>query len=149
MIDPFKPINDSIDQVFYCVNFGLIIFTIFSSLSTIVLLFVINTINFDEEKRSYAILQVLGFNDLEISKFQLLKNFSYTLPSLLTSSFSMIFISFFLSKIISETLGLSLTYAFPFSSMLGICLLSIFLTVISFIFNYFHNKKYVVYSSLH
>ena len=149
LIDPFKPINDSIDEVFYYVNFGLIIFTIFSSLSTIVLLFVINTINFDEEKRSYAILQVLGFNDLEISKFQLLKNFSYTLPSLLTSSFSMIFISFFLSKIISETLGLSLTYAFPFSSMLGICLLSIFLTVISFIFNYFHNKKYVVYSSLH
>ena len=149
LIDPFKPINDSIDEVFYYVNFGLIIFTIFSSLSTIVLLFVINTINFDEEKRSYAILQVLGFNDLEISKFQLLKNFSYTLPSLLTSSFSMIFISFFLSKIISETLGLSLTYAFPFSSMLGIYLLSIFLTVISFIFNYFHNKKYVVYSSLH
>ena len=149
LIDPFEPINNSVNEVFGYIDLGLSVFTIFASLSTIVLLFVINTINFEEEKRNITILKLIGFDDLEIAKMQLIKNFAYTLPSLLTSSFSLIILSIFISKMIAEILGLSMAYTLPLSSFLGIALLTIFLTLISFIFIYFNTKNKENYQNLH
>lgn len=149
LIDPFKDVNNSVGEVFQYLNLALLIFTIFSSISSIILLFVINTINFEEGKKDISILIAIGFQDKEINKLELAKNFSFTLPSMVSSIFSIIFISFLLKDTLKNSVGLDISYTFPITSILGIIILTILITLISFCFIYKHFKKNNILTDLH
>lgn len=132
IIDPFASINKTINETFSYLNIALTIFTIFSSLSSIILLFVINTINFEEDKNEIKFLEILGFRNYEVNKMQLIKIFSFVLPSTILSCFSMFLISFTLNGTLTKSLGLSIEYNVPLFSLIGILALSVIITIFSF-----------------
>lgn len=145
LIDPYDEINSSVNEVFYYINLALIVFTVFASISSIILLFVINTINFEEGRRETSILIALGFQNKEISKLQLAKNFSYTIPSMFSSIISVIFISFMLKDVLNTSLGLNISYSLPIFSIIGIITLTLAISFISFIFiAAFFNKQNII-----
>ena len=138
-------INNSVSEVFSYINLALVIFTIFASISSIVLLFVINTINFEEGKRDISILIALGFQNKEINKLELAKNFGYTIPGMCSSIFSIIVISFLLKDILNSSLGLNVPYSLPLLSIGGIVILTLIISFISFIFiAYYFNKQNII-----
>lgn len=145
LIDPYDQINNSVSEVFSYINLALVIFTIFASISSIVLLFVINTINFEEGKRDISILIALGFQNKEINKLELAKNFGYTIPGMCSSIFSIIVISFLLKDILNSSLGLNVPYSLPLLSIGGIVILTLIISFISFIFiAYYFNKQNII-----
>ncbi len=141
--DPYEQINESVSEIFDYINMGLLIFTIFSLISTLLLLFVINTINFEDESKTYSTLIMLGFDQININKLLIFKNLSYLLPALFTSIVSIVIVSIFLRKIINNMVNLNIAYIIPISSIVIVIILTILIALISFLFSVviLKNKK--------
>lgn len=87
----------------------------------------------------------LGFQNKEINKLELAKNFGYTIPGMCSSIFSIIVISFLLKDILNSSLGLNVPYSLPLLSIGGIIILTLIISFISFIFiAYYFNKQNII-----
>lgn len=149
LIDPFLDVDKNINEVFSYFNIILLIFTLFSSISSIILLFVVNTINLEEDKKDIAILIALGFRNSQINKIELFKNFSFTFPSMISSIFSIVVLSILLKDVINNNLGLEVVYSIPVNSIIGIIILTISISLISFSFLLRSFQKRNILSDLH
>ncbi|MDD7264019.1 MAG: ATP-binding cassette domain-containing protein [bacterium] len=143
ILDPYSPIEENVTTIFNYVNYTLLGFMTLSAVSTLLLLFTINTINFEEETKVFKTLHILGFNRKNISKLLIFKNISYVFLGLISSSLTMIVLSIFLNKIIAKSLNLALDYSFPILSILGITCFTVIISFLSFIFSslIFNDKK--------
>lgn len=130
---PLKEVNESIEEIMNYVYLVLLIFSIVSLISSLILFSIINYISFLEEKREVAILILLGFSNKEIIKYFLFNNLIIGLISFIISSFSLIFISFIINKIIKIMIGVSTSFFFSFTSILIMLILLILIALISLI----------------
>lgn len=141
LIDPFEDVGQNVDKTFEYFSIALRLITIVSAISSSILLFNIVSINYDENKKKISIFKALGFRNFEINKYQLFEATTYIVPSIISSTASVIFITIVLNKYINNLLFINQSVSIPYLSILSIILLASLMVLISFIFVNLKNKN--------
>jgi len=141
LIDPFEDVGQNVDKTFEYFSIALRLITIVSAISSSILLFNIVSINYDENKKKISIFKALGFRDFEINKYQLFEATTYIVPSIISSTASVIFITIVLNKYINNLLFINQSVSIPYLPILSIILLASLMVLISFIFVNLKNKN--------
>ena len=130
-INPVENMDLGIEETLGYLEYILIALAIVTIISAIALIIIINYIDILESKKDYAILAVLGFRNNEINNMQIFKILIPTIISFVLASINMVFLSRFLGKSISNSLGIESTIyldVFPFISMFIIVCLIVFIS---------------------
>jgi len=149
LLDVMEDVNESIDS---SLNFLVIILTAFTFMALfflISILIILNLIKIDEFSKENAIFSLLGFKFKEILKLFLIENYLSTIFSTLISIISMVFCSMLLNQIISNQLGVIMTFNFPILCCLAIAVAPIIILIIVLLFTFKHLKNIKILKLLH
>lgn len=131
---PLKDVRESVDQICHYIEVILLAVSIASVLIASLILVICNYLHFMEAKKDIGLVRCLGSRKSESKKFIYFHAFLMTGLSLLLSTLELLFISFFLSKALASSLGISSQFVFNPMSLLYMLAVGLSISLISSIF---------------
>lgn len=131
IINPLSDINEGVDKVCFYVTIVLIIFSLITTIISVLLLTICNYIYILEGRKEIALARCLGVSKKESRRFLYYHSIIQCLVSFVIASFELVFISIVANMEIGRTLSTGFNFSFnPISllPMLGLSLLIGFLS---------------------
>ena len=134
VINPLSDINESVDTVCFYITIVLIIFSLVTTIISILLLTICNYIYIIEGRKEIALARCLGVNKKESQRFLYFHSLMQTLISFVIASIELVVISIFANMEIGRSLSMGFNFSFNpmsllpmFALALGIGFLSSFI----------------------
>lgn len=147
--NPLNDLESGVNEAMNYLEYILVALSIVTLMSSISLILIVNYIEIVESKRDYAILFVLGYSLKEILKMQFVNTFVPNLFSYFFGCLSIFLTSNFLSKILSEKLGITTMITASYEPFLVMFIVIVAITIISVIFSIYPIKKINIAKLMH
>ena len=121
VVNPLGDIDKNVREVCGYIEIAMNIFSLIAVIISIILMSVTNLLHFLESKRDIGLSRCLGVSKLESCKFMVFYSLLISLVSYVLSSIELVFVSYFISRSIGETLSSSTSFSlnpFAFIAML-------------------------------
>ncbi len=128
---PLKDVRKSVDEICNYIEIILLIVSITSVLIASLILLICNHLHFLEAKKDIGLVRCLGSKKSESMKFIFFHSFIMTSISFLLSLIELFFISFFLSKVLADSLNIGAVFIFNPMSVIYMLLVDILVSLIS------------------
>ena len=138
IVNPLSDINESVDKVCFYVTIVLIIFSIITTVISVLLLTICNYIYILEGRKEIALARCLGVNKKESKRFLYYHSIIQCLVSFVIASFELIAVSLVANLEIGRTLSTGFNFSFNPISLLPMLGLSLF---IGFLSSFVMSKK--------
>lgn len=138
IINPLSDINESIDTVCFYVTIVLIVFSIITTVISVLLLTICNYIYILEGRKEIALARCLGVSKKESQRFLYYHSLIQCLVSFVIASFELVIISIVANFEIGETLSTGFSFSFNPISLLPMLALSL---IIGFLSSFIMSKK--------
>ena len=116
VINPLGDIDENVKEVCGYIEIAMNIFSLIAVTISIILMSVTNLLHFLESKKDIGLSRCLGVSKFESCKFMVFYSMLISLISFVLSSVELIFVSYFISYSIGETLSSATTFALnPFA----------------------------------
>lgn len=112
IINPLVDIYDSVNNICNYVQIVLLIFSMLSTVISVLLLSICNYLHIVENAKDIALARCLGASKNNAKKFLYSHSIILTFSSFIMSSFELLFVSIVLSKVLSSTLSVSNNFSF-------------------------------------
>ena len=143
--NPLGSINDGIDEICFYLEYVMYIFSLIAIIISIFLLSICNYLHILEIKKDIGLSRCIGVSKMESTKFIFIHAYFMAFVSFLVSSIELVFLNYFISKIIASYLMVSFTFSLNFLSFLYMFLLAF---VISTVSSFLISLKVIKYSPL-
>ena len=111
VINPLGDIDENVKEVCGYIEIAMNIFSLIAVSISIILMSVTNLLHFLESKKDIGLSRCLGVSKLESCKFMIFYSMLISLISFVLSSVELVFVSYFISYSIGETLSSATTFA--------------------------------------
>ena len=138
IVNPLSDINESVDKVCFYVTIVLIVFSIITTVISVLLLTICNYIYILEGRKEIALARCLGVNKKESKRFLYYHSIIQCLVSFIIASFELIAVSLVANLEIGRTLSTGFNFSFNPISLLPMLGLSLF---IGFLSSFVMSKK--------
>ena len=130
VVNPLGDIDENVREVCGYIEMAMNIFSLIAVTISIILMSVTNLLHFLESKKDIGLSRCLGVSKLESCKFMVFYSMMISLLSFLLSSVELVFVSYFISRSIGETLSSSTSFTLNPIAFLAMFVLA---TSISFV----------------
>ena len=132
--NPLSMINKSVDEVMFYLEIVLLTFSIFTIITSFILLALISYVNYEEGKKDIAILNLIGFSSFDILKIVFLTNFANCLSAYLPSVVSLVILNFGINLVIKGIVGSNIASSFPIFCLFLLFVVILILSFVSILF---------------
>ena len=131
VVNPLGDIDKNVKEVCGYIEIAMNIFSLVAVVISIILMSVTNLLHFLESKRDIGLSRCLGVSKVESCKFLVFYSMLISLLSFVLSSVELVFVSFFISRSIGETLSSTSTFAVNPFAFLAMFLLATSISLLS------------------
>ncbi|MBO4682491.1 MAG: ABC transporter ATP-binding protein [Bacilli bacterium] len=131
VVNPLGDIDENVREVCGYIEIAMNIFSLIAVVISIILMSVTNLLHFLESKRDIGLSRCLGVSKLESCKFMVFYSMMISLFSYLLSSVELIFVSYFISRSIGETLSSSTSFSLNPFAFLAMFILATSISLLS------------------
>lgn len=131
VVNPLGDIDENVKEMCGYIEIAMNIFSLIAVVISIILMSVTNLLHFLESKRDIGLSRCLGVSKYESCKFMVFYSMTISLISFLLSSVELVFVSYFISKSIGETLSSTATFALNPIAFLAMFVLATSISLLS------------------
>ena len=134
VVNPLSDINESVDTVCFYITIVLIIFSLITTIISVLLLTICNYIYIIEGRKEIALARCLGVNKKESQRFLYFHSLMQTLISFIIASFELVIISVVANMEIGKSLSMGFNFSFNPISLLPMLALALSIGFLSSFF---------------
>ena len=131
VVNPLGDIDKNVKEVCGYIELAMNIFSIVAILISIILMSVSNLLHFLENKKDIGLSRCLGVSKIESCKFLLFYSSLISLSAFILSSIELVFVSYFISRTISDSLSSSTSFSLNPFAFLMMFVLAISISLLS------------------
>lgn len=131
VVNPISYLNSGIDEVCFYLEIVMYIFSSISVFISIILLSICNYLHVLEIKSDIGLSRCIGVSKIESTKFIFSHSFLMSFVSFIISSIELIFVNYFIGKIIADNLEVSFAFVLNPWSFIWMFVLSFLISIFS------------------